>query len=143
MSFLSHFRLSFWPTKLQKCLFTFLKRLACLAFQTETIIKKITQPKLAKMKNKLTKISRATFFIEYFKKKCSKRFDSLVRFWCLEIQLEKKPLFIILWIQTPNNYHVFGTILDLSLNWWLLERILHSRLADFTIRLFSPDSSTK
>ena len=46
----------FWPTKLQKCLLTFFKSLACLALQTETIVKKITQPKLPKTKNELTKI---------------------------------------------------------------------------------------
>ena len=38
------------------CLFTFLKILACLALQTETNVKKITQPKLPKMKNEVTKI---------------------------------------------------------------------------------------
>jgi hypothetical protein len=38
------------------CLFTFLKSLACLALQTETILKKIMQPKLPKTKNELTKI---------------------------------------------------------------------------------------
>ena len=37
----------FWPTKLRKCLLT---------FTTETILKKITQPKLPKTKNELTKI---------------------------------------------------------------------------------------
>ena len=46
----------FWPTKLRKCLFTFFKSLACLALQTETIVKKITQPKLPKTKKELTKI---------------------------------------------------------------------------------------
>ena len=50
----------FWPTKLRKYyviyLFTFFKSLACLALQTETIVKKITQPKLPKMKNEVTKI---------------------------------------------------------------------------------------
>ena len=46
----------FWPTNLRKCLFTFFKSLACLALQTETIVKKITQPKLPKTKNELTKI---------------------------------------------------------------------------------------
>ena len=46
----------FWLTKLRKCLFTFFKSLACLALQTETIVKKITQPKLPKTKNELTKI---------------------------------------------------------------------------------------
>ena len=35
---------------------TFLNSLACLALQTETIVKKIMQPKLPKTKNKLTKI---------------------------------------------------------------------------------------
>ena len=43
------------PTKLRKCLFTFFKSLACLALQTETIVKKITQPKSPKTKNELTK----------------------------------------------------------------------------------------
>jgi hypothetical protein len=38
------------------CLFTFFKSLACLALQTEIIVKKITQPKLPKMKNKFIKI---------------------------------------------------------------------------------------
>ena len=32
------------------------KSLACLALQMETILKKITQPKLPKMKNEVTKI---------------------------------------------------------------------------------------
>ena len=43
------------------CLFTFFKCLACLALQTETIVKKITQPKLPKMKKELPKyvMSRA------------------------------------------------------------------------------------
>jgi hypothetical protein len=35
-------------------LFTFFKSLACLALQTETTVKKITQPKLPKTKIKLT-----------------------------------------------------------------------------------------
>ena len=43
-------------TKLRKCLLTFFKSLACLALQTETIVMKITQPMLPKMKNELTKI---------------------------------------------------------------------------------------
>ena len=34
------------------CLFTISKSLVCLALQTETIVKKITQPKLQKTKNK-------------------------------------------------------------------------------------------
>jgi hypothetical protein len=38
------------------CLFTFFKSLACLALQTETIVKKITQPKLQKTINEVTKI---------------------------------------------------------------------------------------
>ena len=38
------------------CLFTFFESLACLALQTETIVKKITQPKLPKTKNEITKI---------------------------------------------------------------------------------------
>ena len=46
----------FWPMKLRKCLFTFFKSLACLALQMETIVKKITQPKLPKRKNEITKI---------------------------------------------------------------------------------------
>ena len=46
----------FWQTKLRKCLFTFFKSLVCLALQTETIVKKIMQPKLPKTKNELTKI---------------------------------------------------------------------------------------
>ena len=45
----------FWPTKLQKCLFTFFKSLACLALQTETIVNKIMRPKSPET-NKLTKI---------------------------------------------------------------------------------------
>ena len=60
MSFSSHFRFlfffGFWPTELRKCLFTFYKNLACLALQMETIVKKITQPKLPIRKNELTKI---------------------------------------------------------------------------------------
>ena len=39
-----------------QCLFTFFKSLTCLALQTETILKKITQPKSPKTKNELTKI---------------------------------------------------------------------------------------
>ena len=35
---------------------TFFKSLACLALQKETIVKKITQPKLPKTKNEVTKI---------------------------------------------------------------------------------------
>ena len=46
----------FWRTKLRKCLFTFFKSFACLALQTKTIVKKITQTKSQKTKNKLTKI---------------------------------------------------------------------------------------
>ena len=46
----------FWLLKLRKCLFTFFKILDCLALQTETIIKKITQPELPNTKNELTKI---------------------------------------------------------------------------------------
>ena len=46
----------FWLTKLQKCLFTFSKSLACLAFQTETIVKKVAQPKLPKTKIELAEI---------------------------------------------------------------------------------------
>ena len=46
-------------TKVQEyyviCLFTFFKSLACLALQTETIVKKIMQPKLSKTKTKLPK----------------------------------------------------------------------------------------
>ena len=42
--------------ELQKCLFIFSKSLACLALQMETIIKKITQPKLPETKNTLTNI---------------------------------------------------------------------------------------
>ena len=38
------------------CLFTSFKSLACLALQMETIIKKITQIKLQKTKNEVTKI---------------------------------------------------------------------------------------
>ena len=38
------------------CLFKFFKSLPCLSLKTETIIKKITQPKLPKMKNEVTKI---------------------------------------------------------------------------------------
>ena len=45
-----------WSMMLEKCLFTFFKSLACLALQTEIIIKKIKQPKLPKMKKELTKI---------------------------------------------------------------------------------------
>ena len=44
-----------WQTMLRNCLFAFFKSLACHALQTETIIKKITQPKLPKTKNKRTK----------------------------------------------------------------------------------------
>ena len=61
MSFLSHFSFfvgfgrSYENMKIL-CLFTFFKSLACLALQTETIIKKITQPRLPKTKNKVTKI---------------------------------------------------------------------------------------
>ena len=40
---------------LPNCLFAFFKSLACHALQTETIIKKIIQPKLPKTKNKRTK----------------------------------------------------------------------------------------
>ena len=47
-------------TKMQEhyviCIFTFFKSLVCLALQTETIAKKITQPKSPKTKNELTKI---------------------------------------------------------------------------------------
>ena len=45
--------------KLRKCLFTFFKSLACLALQTETIIKKITQPKLPKTKLPIYVLSQA------------------------------------------------------------------------------------
>ena len=45
-----------WPLKLRKCLFTFFKSLACLALQTQSILKKIRQPKLPKTKFELTKI---------------------------------------------------------------------------------------
>ena len=43
----------FFRLKLRKCLFTFFKIIDCLALQTETIVKKITQPELP---NELTKI---------------------------------------------------------------------------------------
>jgi hypothetical protein len=46
----------FWQTKLQKCLFANFKSLACLALHMEIIVKEITQPKLSKTKNGLTKI---------------------------------------------------------------------------------------
>ena len=69
LSFSSHFLFFvfhwFWLTKLQKCLFAFLKSLACLTLQMETIIKKSTQPKLPKTENELTNICNGTY---YFRK---------------------------------------------------------------------------
>ena len=61
MSFSSHFliladEVMKIPEYYIICLFTFFKSLACLALQTETIVKKITQPKLPKTKNEVTKI---------------------------------------------------------------------------------------
>ena len=54
MSVSSHFRFSFFVGFGQQ---SYEKSLACLALQTETIVKKITQPKLPKTKIELTKIS--------------------------------------------------------------------------------------
>ena len=56
MSFSSHFRfLLVLDDKVTKMFIYIFKSLVCLALQTETIVKKITQPKLPKTKNELTK----------------------------------------------------------------------------------------
>ena len=58
MGFSSHFRFSLVLANEAAKMFIYVHflSLTCLALQTETIIKKITQPKLPKMKNELTKI---------------------------------------------------------------------------------------
>ena len=58
MGFSSHFRFSLVLANEAAKMFIYVHflSLACLTLQTETIIKKITQPKLPKMKNELTKI---------------------------------------------------------------------------------------
>ena len=57
LSFSSHFRFSLvLADEVTKMFIYIFKSLACLALKTETIIKKISQPKLPKRKNELTKI---------------------------------------------------------------------------------------
>ena len=57
MSFSSHFRFSLvLADEVTKMFIYIFKSLACLALQTETIVKKIIQPKLPKTKNEFTKI---------------------------------------------------------------------------------------
>ena len=64
MSFSYHFRFSLVladevikNTKILRNMFIYMfKSLACLALQTETIVKKVTQPKLPKTKNEVTNI---------------------------------------------------------------------------------------
>ena len=45
-----------WANEVKKMFIYIFKSLASLALQTETIVKKIMQPKLPKTKNELTKI---------------------------------------------------------------------------------------
>ena len=87
-------RRSYENMKILRNMFVYIfKSLACLALQMETIVKKITQPKLPKTKNEVTKICNEPgisfeiwidFYLLTWKEKDNFKYSSSLRIICFD-----------------------------------------------------------